>query len=169
MGSHVSMCPNHQLNRNTPLHTRANVAYFGTFGYELDLNRLTPEEQEEVKKQIRFMKDHRELIQFGDFYRLLSPFENNETAWMVVSPDRRQALVGWYRVLNTVNDRFTRLSLTGLDPDLCYKNSADGRLYYGDELMNAGLVTSDSSAGEPVPGMEISCDFDSRLYLLEAE
>ena len=35
--------------------------------------------------------------------------------------------------------------------------------------MNAGLVTSDSSAGEPVPGMEISCDFDSRLYLLEAE
>ena len=94
MGSHVSMCPNHQLNRNTPLHTRANVAYFGTFGYELDLNRLTPEEQEEVKKQIRFMKDHRELIQFGDFYRLQSPFENNETAWMVVSPDRRQALVG---------------------------------------------------------------------------
>ena len=39
MGSHVSVVPNHQVFRNTPLHTRANVAYFGTFGYELDLNK----------------------------------------------------------------------------------------------------------------------------------
>ena len=56
MGSHVSVTPNHQLNRCTPLSTRANVAYFGTFGYELDLNKLTEEEQREVKEQIRFMK-----------------------------------------------------------------------------------------------------------------
>ena len=47
MGSHVSVVPNHQVFRNTPLHTRANVAYFGTFGYELDLNKLTEEEIKE--------------------------------------------------------------------------------------------------------------------------
>ena len=56
MGSHVSVVPNHQTRRETPLKTRANAAYFGTFGYELDLNKLTAEEIEEVKKQVKFMK-----------------------------------------------------------------------------------------------------------------
>src|SRR5699024_10804683 len=77
MGAHVSAVPNHQLLRNTSLETRANVAYFGTFGYELDPNRLTEEEKEEVKAQITFMKQYRHLIQYGTFYRLLSPFEGN--------------------------------------------------------------------------------------------
>ena len=40
MGSHVSASPNHQLHRQTPLWTRANTAFFGTFGYELDLAQL---------------------------------------------------------------------------------------------------------------------------------
>ena len=100
IGAHVSVTPNHQVFRNTPLHTRANVAYFGTFGYELDLNKLTDEEIEQVKSQISFMKEYREIIQFGTFYRLKSPFENNETIWQVVSEDKKTSLVGWYRVLN---------------------------------------------------------------------
>ena len=168
MGSHVSVCPNHQLNRATPLYTRANVAYFGTFGYELDLNKLTEEEQEEVKEQIKFMKQYRELFQFGTFYRLSSPFENNVTAWMVVSEDKKEAIVGWYRILNVVNEAFHRIPLKGLDPELCYHSLADGNSYYGDELMYAGLITSDSSAGETTPETEHSCDFDSRLYILKA-
>lgn len=169
MGSHVSVTPNHQLNRYTPLDTRANVAYFGTFGYELDLNKLTPEEQEEVKRQVAFMKEYRQLIQFGTYYRLSSPFESNVTAWMVVSPDKREAIVGWYRVLNVVNHAYSRIRLYGLDPDLCYRNSQDARSYYGDELMNYGLVTSDSSAGEVIDGLSPTRDFDSRLYILKAE
>ena len=48
MGAHVSVTPNHQMFRNTPLATRANVAYFGVFGYELDINKLSEEEQEET-------------------------------------------------------------------------------------------------------------------------
>lgn len=103
MGSHVSAVPNHQLGRVTPLYTRANVAYFGTFGYELDLNRLSGEEQEEVKRQIAFMKSYRELFQFGTFYRLSSPFEKNVTAWMTVSRDKKSAIVGWYRTLSETN------------------------------------------------------------------
>ena len=94
MGSHVSMVPNHQVNRRTPLHTRANAAYFGTFGYELDLNKLTEDEIQQVKEQIVFMKEYRKILQFGTFYRLKSPFEGNETAWMAVSQDKRTAIVG---------------------------------------------------------------------------
>lgn len=166
MGSHVSAVPNHQLGRTTPLYTRANVAFFGTFGYELDLGRLSPKEQEEIKAQTAFMKKYRELLQFGTFYRLSSPFERNEAAWMTVSRDRRTAIVGWYRILNRVNASFSRLKLAGLDPDLEYE--INGRRFYGDELMYLGLVTSDGSAGEMPEGPGGSCDFDSRLYLLKA-
>lgn len=168
IGSHVSVTPNHQMFRNTPLHTRANVAYFGTFGYELDLNKLTEEEIEEVKGQIAFMKEYRGLLQFGTFYRLKSPFEGNEMVWMVVSEDKKTALVGWYRILNVVNDRFTRVKLQGLNEDFCYENSQDGSKHYGDELMNLGLVTSDATAGQ-TPDDQIPCtDFESRIYILKA-
>ena len=168
MGAHVSAVPNHQVNRATPLSTRANVAYFGTFGYELDLNRLTSKEREQVRAQIAFMKEHRDVIQFGDFYRLLSPFQGNYTAWMAVSPDRRTALVGWYKTLNEVNGPFRRLRLRGLDPALCY--TVDGTsAHYGDELMEVGLVTTDSSAGECRDGQRPSRDFDSHIFVLKAD
>ena len=169
MGSHVSVVPNHQLNRITSLHTRANVAYFGTFGYELDLNKLTDEEIAEVKAQIVFMKEYRELIQFGNFYRLKSPFDGNETVWMTVSEDKRKALVFWYRERNVVNAEFTRVRLQGLDPDLIYKNEYNGTENYGDELMNLGLLTTDVTAGEPT-NEDLPCtDYESRIYVLTAE
>ena len=169
MGSHVSVVPNHQLNRITSLHTRANVAYFGTFGYELDLNKLTDEEIAEVKAQIIFMKEYRELIQFGNFYRLKSPFDGNETVWMTVSEDKRKALVFWYRERNVVNAEFTRVRLQGLDPDLIYKNEYNGTENYGDELMNLWLLTTDVTAGEPT-NEDLPCtDYESRIYVLTAE
>ena len=126
MGSHVSAVPNHQLLRTTPLQTRANVAYFGTFGYELDLNLLSQEEIDLVRRQVRFMKDNRELIQMdGDFYRLRNPFKGNETAWMVVSGDKSRALAGFYQRLNKVNGSWERLRLRGLDPDKLYEVRCD--------------------------------------------
>ena len=170
IGAHVSASPNHQIMRSAPLYTRANVACFGTFGYELDLNRLTAEEQEEVKRQTAFMKKYRSVLQFGSFYRLESPFEGNVTAWMSVSGDRKTAVVGWYRTLNGINMGYTRVKLRGLEPDSVYRVSEDGVLrgeYYGDELMNVGLVTSDADSGELLPGMRPSCDFDSRIFVLE--
>ena len=179
MGSHVSIAPNHQLNRSTPLRTRANTAYFGTFGYELNLNLLSEGEQAQVKEQIRFMKKYRRLIQFGTFYRLLSPFDGNTAAWMVVSDDRREALAGWYRTLVGVNMPYTRLRLQGLDPGLEYHVEVQGSypegpsvheaaagMHYGDELMYLGLITTDGSSGEN-EGLQ-SCDFDSRIYVLKA-
>ena len=168
MGSHVSVVPNHQMNRMTPLHTRANTAYFGTFGYELDLNKLTEEEIAEVKEQISFMKEYREIFQYGTFYRLQSPFENNVMAWMSVSADQKTAIVGWYRTLNRVNYRFERVKLAGLLPDVLYENSRSAVRCYGDELMNYGLITTDGTAGEPIAENGLSVDFESRIYVLKA-
>ncbi len=185
MGSHVSAVPNEQVHRLTPLKTRAEVAYFGTFGYELDLNLLTEEEIEEVKLYTEFMKRHRELLQYGTFYRLQSPFEGNIMAWMVVSEDRSEAIVGRYRLLNHPNEAYSRLRLAGLLADACYEitgpdvyaglqdsasseNGASGRkLRYGDELMHAGLVISEDSSGKVGPEVAVSGDFTSMLFLLK--
>lgn len=169
MGTHVSVVPNHQINRITPLYTRANVAYFGTFGYELDLNTLTAGEQEEVKGQIAFMKQYRQLFQFGIFYRLQSPFKHNTSAWMVVSDDRKEAIVGWYRVLNGVNLPYTRLRLRGLSEGLPYRVNGESAIHYGSELMNAGLITTDASSGQAQRNEKMCRDFESRLYILKAD
>ncbi|WP_300968125.1 alpha-galactosidase, partial [Faecalibaculum rodentium] len=140
MGSHVSAIPNHQLHRLTSLHMRFAVAIFGTFGYELDPLALTEDEKEEIRDQVRFMKKYRQLIQFGTFYRLQSPFAGTETAWMVVSEDKKQAIVGYYRVLQEINAPFRRLKLQGLAPDRLYAISGKEEQEYGIELQRAGLV-----------------------------
>lgn len=173
MGSHVSAVPNHQVYRKTPIATRADVAYFGTFGYELDLNLLTDEEFSQVKAQIAFMKKYRELIQIdGDFYRLVNPFEGNDTAWMVVSQDKKEAVAAFYQRMNKVNASWLRLKMEGLEPHTLYEITyvsglaneepvAAGR-YFGDELMYAGMVIDRDELNRK------GGDFSSVLYTLKA-
>lgn len=93
MGAHVSAVPNHQTGRVTPLSTRGCVAMSGTFGYELDINKMTAEEKEDIKRQIEIFKNYYDLIQYGEYYRLSSPLENNCTVWEMASPDGKEALV----------------------------------------------------------------------------
>lgn len=175
IGAHVSAVPNHQIFRTTPIATRANVAHFGTFGYELDLNKLSAEEREQVREQIKFMKKYREILQFGTFYRLISPFDNsNFASWMVVSDDKKTALVGYYKILNQVNAGYHRVKLCGLDPDLCYSVTGYREnpvtCHYGDELMHVGLLTTDGASGQPDESIEhVSTDFDSCIFVLQAQ
>ncbi|MFD1954120.1 alpha-galactosidase [Paenibacillus thailandensis] len=157
MGSHVSAVPNHQVHRITPLETRGNVALSGNFGYELDLTKFSGDEKEIVKRQVALYKEIRHLVQFGDFYRLRSPFEGNDTAWMFVSKDRGEAFVMYARVLQEANEPLDRFRLKGLDPKRDYRLEQDGSLYGGDELMYAGL---------PVP--ELHGDFQSAVYRFRA-
>ena len=168
MGSHVSASPNHQTNRVTPLETRADVAYFGTFGYELDLLKLGEEDKAEIRRQIAFMKEKRDLIQKGTFYRLKSPFEGNETAWMIVSEDQKKALVGYYRVMQPVNVGFKRLKLKGLKEDICYKVSGYDYDCYGDELMQVGMILSDSASGVWKKGVNDKGDFQAEVFEIVA-
>ncbi len=167
IGSHVSASPNHQTFRNTSLKTRANVAYFGTFGYELDITKMEEEELEQMKEQVAFMKMHRELIQKGTFYRLKSPFEGNETAWIVVSEDQTEALVGYYRVFQPSNAPLSRLKLKGINGNVKYSING-GEEHFGDELMQVGILTSDYAAGVSKNGIEGQGDYMSKLYHLKA-
>lgn len=156
MGAHVSAVPNIQVGRLTPIETRANVAHFGTFGYELDLSILPEKEKEIIKQQVCFHKEHRKLIHNGDFYRLSSPFEENIVSWIIVSEDKTEALAGYYQIQNQANEGWKRFCLTGLDKNKKYRiNDEKEKSYYGDELMHVGLV---------VDKKEFTGDFYSKLY-----
>ncbi|MBP0726478.1 alpha-galactosidase [Bacillus sp. RG28] len=167
IGSHVSAIPNHQTKRSTPLSFRANVAYFGTFGYELNPLLLTNEEKTIVKKQIEFYKKHRVLIRTGDFFRLKDPFTGNESAWMVVSKDKNEALVGWYKILATPNPKkIQMLKLTGLDPNCEYIiNHIEGS-YFGDELMYNGIPLPPEFNGPNKKTAKRAGDYQSEIFYL---
>ncbi|HLV08590.1 MAG TPA: alpha-galactosidase, partial [Halanaerobiales bacterium] len=169
IGAHVSAVPNHQLARVTPLKTRGDVAMFGNFGYELDLTALDEEEKEMIKRQIAEYKELRKLIQQGEFYRLLSPFEDNgDTAWMAVSADKREAYLAYYKVLAEPNPPYYRLRLKGLDPEKHYRINGSDRVYGGDELLYAGINLPLQFSGGHLSGAEIKGDFQSMTWNLKA-
>ncbi|WP_059045494.1 alpha-galactosidase [Paenibacillus rubinfantis] len=158
MGAHVSAVPNHQVERTTPLTFRGDVAMSGNFGYELDLTQFTDEEKETAKGQIALYKDIRGLVQQGDLYRLQSPFEGNETAWMFVSADRNEALLFYFRVLAEPNGPLRSVKLQGLDPAKDYEVAGSGEVYGGDRLMSAGLSMA-----------SVRGDFSSKMVRLKAK
>src|SRR5699024_2153749 len=95
----VSAVPNHQTGRTTSLKTRGVVAMSSVFGYEIDPTTLSQGEKAEIKEQIAFYQEHRSLIQYGNFYRLLSPYEGNVAAWSFVSPNQEEFLLFVNRTL----------------------------------------------------------------------
>lgn len=171
IGSHVSDVPNHQVGRITPIETRANVAYFGTFGYELDLNKLTDKEKEKIRQQVRFFKKYRELIHQGTFYRINSPFEGdgNITSWMVVSDDLKEAIIGYYQVLAQPNQGYKKLRLKGLSTKYLYRIVGSSECYYGDELMYSGLPLDNFYLEILNKDKSDSADFMSKVYVIKAE
>ena len=142
MGSHVSTCPNHGNARITPLATRGTVAYFGTYGIELDINKMTSEEKAEIKRQIVEFKKYYSLIQNGDYYRLQSPYEQDKfhCTWEVARADGSEALVATVRHRIEANYVSEIIKFKGLIPDKLYKVNGKEKLYYGAALMEHGLV-----------------------------
>lgn len=141
--SHLSAVPNHQIGRITPIKTRGNVAMSAEFGYELDLSKLNDEDKEEIKNQVKTYKEIRNIISFGDFYRLESPFDGNEAAWMFVTEDKREFIVFYFKVLVVPNAPDKYLRLRGINDDFNYMLIDNGEIYGGDELQNAGLYIPD--------------------------
>ncbi|MDO5701855.1 MAG: alpha-galactosidase [Lachnospiraceae bacterium] len=120
VGAHVSVCPNHQCGRTTPLSTRGVVAMGGTFGYELDPATLTDEEKETVRGQIALYREFAPLIAEGLYYRLSNPLTAKVAAWMHVSRDKSQALVNAVNLETHFNSPQRYIKLRGLDPEGMY-------------------------------------------------
>ncbi len=139
VSAHVSAVPNHQTGRITSLRTRGIVAMTGAFGYELSLSRLSAEEKEEIREQIRQYKEFEPLISTGDYYRLSNPFEDACASWMFVSADRKQILLHVVILENHGNMTVNYVRLKELLPDAVYEEAASGKCYCGSALMQAGI------------------------------
>ena len=121
-GAHVSASPNHQTMRRTPFETRATVAMAGTFGYELDLNKISDKEQEMVKSQVRDYLKYDELVHEGDYYRLTSPYDSNRVcAWQTVSKDKSFGLLSAVVQSLEANESNIYIYPRGLDETAVYE------------------------------------------------
>ncbi len=155
MGAHVS-----SASPMVPLETKAAIAMGGTFGYELDATKLKKSAIRTCRKMSDLYQKYYNLNFFGDYYRLVNPFEKvNLVAWECVAKDRSEALVTVVTVNLTVNGPQEYIKCRGLDPDRFYRIRGDG-----EELTATGAALM--HAGIPIP-REIP-DFTAFQYHLEA-
>jgi alpha-galactosidase len=140
VGSHVSAVPNHQTGRITSIETRGVVAMAGSFGYELDLNLITDEEKEIVKKQIADCRKYWNLTHEGRYYRLTNPMTDQEmAAWEFVAEDKSEALVSIVLLGTHCNAPINYVHIQGLEEDAIYVEEESQREYSGSVLLHAGL------------------------------
>jgi len=119
MACHVTASPNHQTKRETPLKYRFDVAMTGRLGFELHPKDMTAEEIAFAKAAVADYKRIRPVVQRGDLYRLVSPYEKPLAALMYASEAKDAAAV-FALGLKIDGGRTETLKLRGLDPDAIY-------------------------------------------------
>ena len=141
ISSHVTASPNHQCGRDTSLRTRADVAYCGTFGYELDVTKIPQQDRDAIPGQIEEFNKYNKLVRTGDQYRIGNMFEDNTwDSWMFVAKDKSEALFEFIQVLGRPNERSRRIKLKGLDPNKYYFEESKPEIKLsGAALMNCGI------------------------------
>ena len=170
LASHVSVVPNHITKRITPLKFRFDVAMSAKLGMDLQPKDMTEEDKTFAKKAIQEYYGIRQIVQQGDLYRLLSPYESTKTAMMYVTEKQDKAVVFAYLLKKNINGEKTPLVLKGLDPNKRYQlkevnkdekryswfKPLEGQTFTGDYLMKYGLR------------FPMYDEFDSKVILLEA-
>ena len=148
MGAHVSVCPNHAIGRVTPFKTRGYVALSGTFGYELDITKLSAEDRAMVPQQVALYKKFSPLVREGDYYRIASAAQTVDyDCWASISRDKTRALVTFVQLYNRANYKTRMVKIPGLDADRTYKITwpdEDQKKFppmtlTGATIMNAGI------------------------------
>ncbi|MCQ2180922.1 MAG: alpha-galactosidase [Bacteroidales bacterium] len=178
MASHISVVPNHQVHRTTSLKFRCDVAMSGRLGMEIQPADMTQWEKDFCRGAIADYKRIRPIVQFGDIYRLVSPYDGLGVAsLMYVAQDKSRAAFYWWRLENLYDSRYPRVRMRGLDPDRQYRVSelnridkrpmaCEGKSFSGRFLMENGIEIA--PVVHDVEGMPKS-DWASRVLLLESE
>ena len=143
MSAHISVCPNHQTWRTIPYKTRQDVAYTGSFGFELDPLKLTDEEKAEMTATIEDYKSFGDLFVNGTYYRMGNLNDDKYAAWMYLSQDKKEIFAVY--VLPDVNleGSIRKLKLSGLDENAVYIDEDRNRRYTGAALMYDGLPVNE--------------------------
>ena len=177
MASHISAAPNHQTFRTIPIKFRIDVAMSGRLGMEIQPKNMTPDEIELCRNAIREYKEIRPVVQLGDIYRLVSPYDGLDMASMMYcSPEKDKAVFYWWKLETFCDQHFPRVRMAGLDPDKLYRvhelNRIDnvplpyeGKVFSGKFLMDSGL---EIPYGHTVDYHKQN-DWSSRVLYLTAE
>ncbi len=177
MASHISAAPNHQTFRTIPIKFRIDVAMSGRLGMEIQPKNMTPDEIELCRNAIREYKEIRPVVQLGDIYRLVSPYDGLDMASMMYcSPEKDKAVFYWWKLETFCDQHFPRVRMAGLDPDKFYRvhelNRIDnvplpyeGKVFSGKFLMDSGL---EIPYGHTVDYHKQN-DWSSRVLYLAAE
>ncbi len=177
MASHISIVPNHTVFRTTSLKYRIDVAMSGRLGMEIQPKNMTDEEKDLCRKAISEYKQIRPVVQFGNIYRLLSPYDHKGAAsLMYVDDNRQKAVFYWWKTESFQNEHLPRVKMAGLDADRLYKvhelNRIDnkpldieGKSFSGEYLMNHGVELPYRHDVD----WNKKNDWSSRVLLLEAE
>ena len=177
MASHISAAPNHQTGRVVPLKFRTDVAMSGRLGMEIQPKDMTAQEKEQCRKAIADYKVIRPVVQQGDIYRLVSPYENRGVAsLMYTSAQKDKAAFFWWKTEHFFNQHLPRVKMAGLDPTRRYRIqelnrvdreplSFEGKSFTGAYLMENGLeMPATHRVDRHYPG-----DYASRVLYLVAE
>ncbi len=148
VGAHVTSMGKQSLK------FRTDVALTGKLGFDIDVNKLTPEEIAFCRQAVGHFKRLSPVTLEGDQYRLVSPYEGQHAALMYVAKDQDKAVLFTYDLFpNRYTEKVFPVRLQGLDPHKMYKVEeinqeagvevvpweGDGEVFSGDYLMKVGL------------------------------
>ena len=177
MASHISATPNHTVFRTTALKYRVDVAMSGRLGMEIQPKNMTDDEKELCRKAIAEYKQIRPIVQFGDIYRLVSPYDKKGLAsLMYVNEQKSKSVFFWWKTESFQNEHLPRVKMAGLDASKNYKihelnridlrpMDVEGKVFSGAYLMNHGLEMPYRNE----PEWSKKNDWSSRVLLLEAQ
>ena len=177
MASHISATPNHTVFRTTAMKYRIDVAMSGRLGMEIQPKNMTDDEKVLCRNAIAEYKQIRPIVQFGDIYRLVSPYDKVGLAsLMYVDEAKDKSVFFWWKTESFQNEHLPRIKMAGLDPNKNYKvhelNRIDlqpmdieGKTFSGAYLMNHGLEMPYRNE----PEWSKKNDWSSRVLLLEAQ
>ncbi|MDR0405511.1 MAG: alpha-galactosidase [Clostridiales bacterium] len=160
MAAHIGSIDTGRDCRNAFMDVCARVAMAGNFGFEMDLTRLSAAERRQAAEIAARYKHLRQTVQFGDFYRLESPFDGG-AAWEFVSADGKQAVLFTYQTQTALNGESRRVFLKGLSPSASYR--CNGKVYSGAALARAGIgiaLEAYEYAGEVMVFEKIESEFE---------
>ncbi|MBR3066807.1 MAG: alpha-galactosidase [Prevotella sp.] len=153
MAQHINHVPYWNTGKRIiPIKFRCDVAMSGRLGIELQPKDMTDEERRQTSTCMADYKQLRPVVQTGNLYRLLSPYDHkNVSSIMYTNDSRSQAVLFVYKIANYVDQPLPRLRLAGLDAQKTYtlteKNvrvgekpcSLNGKQFTGRFLMDVGI------------------------------
>ena len=161
MASHVSANRNHQTGRVLPLKYRFDVAMSARLGMEIQPKDMTDADKAFAGRAIAAYKKIRPVVQFGDLYRLVSPYDKKGIAsLMYATPEKDKAVLFVYKTEHFLNQLMPDVVLSGLDENKTYRitdltpedeqkpSALNGKVISGKILKEAGLSVASALRAE---------------------